>query len=169
MLSSPYCLPWDRLNRRQGETELTALIFVLGLVTLVFGAQILIRGASKLALSFGISPLVLGLTIVAFGTSAPELAVSVRSAWGGQVGIALGNVVGSNIFNVLFILGLSAIIAPLVVAPQLIRQEVPIMIGVSLLLWALAADGSIGRAEGLLFVGMLLGYCLLYTSDAADE
>ena len=93
---------------------MTALIFALGLVTLVLGAQVLIRGASKLALSFGISPLVLGLTIVAFGTSAPELAVSVRSTWGGQVDIALGNVVGSNIFNVLFILGVSAIIAPLV-------------------------------------------------------
>jgi cation:H+ antiporter len=121
------------------------LFFALGLVTLVFGAQVLIRGASKLALSFGVSPLVLGLTIVAFGTSAPELAVSVRSAWGGQVDIALGNAVGSNIFNVLFILGLSALIAPLVVAPQLIRQEVPIMLGASVLLFALALDGGISR------------------------
>ncbi len=89
------------------------LWFVFGLVALVLGAELLVRGASKLALSMGISPLVVGLTVVAFGTSAPELAVSVQSAWSGQVGIALGNVVGSNIFNVLFILGLSALIVPL--------------------------------------------------------
>jgi cation:H+ antiporter len=114
------------------------LWFVLGLVALVVGAELLVRGASKLALSFGISPLVVGLTVVAFGTSAPELAVSVQSAWSGQVDIALGNVVGSNIFNVLFILGLSALIVPLVVHQQIIRQEVPVMIGASLLLWALA-------------------------------
>ena len=114
------------------------LFFVLGLVALIVGAELLVRGASKLALSFGISPLVVGLTVVAFGTSSPELAVSVQSAWSGQVDIALGNVVGSNIFNVLFILGVSALIAPLLVAQQLIRQEVPIMIGVSLLLLALA-------------------------------
>ena len=98
------------------------LLFFLGLAALVAGAQVLVRGASKLALSFGISPLVVGLTVVAFGTSAPELAVSLRSSFAGQVDIALGNVVGSNIFNLLFILGVLALITPLVVAPQLIRQ-----------------------------------------------
>jgi hypothetical protein len=91
--------------------------------------SLLVRGASKLALSFGMSPLVVGLTIVAFGTSAPEMAVSVGAVLDGQTDIAVGNVVGSNIFNVLFILGLSALITPLVVHMQLIRQEVPIMIG----------------------------------------
>ena len=85
----------------------------------LLGAELLVRGASKLALSFGISPLVVGLTVVAFGTSAPEMAVSVQSAWSGQVDIALGNVVGSNIFNVLFILGVSALIVPLVVHQQI--------------------------------------------------
>ena len=118
--------------------------FFLGLVLLVVGAESLVRGASRIALSFGVSPLVVGLTIVAFGTSAPEMAVSVQSAQTGQVDIAIGNVVGSNIFNVLFILGVSALIAPLVVNAQLIRQEVPVMIGASLLLWALALDGGIG-------------------------
>ena len=102
------------------------------------------RGASKLALSFGISPLVVGLTIVAFGTSAPEVAVSVGAVLDGKTDIAIGNVVGSNIFNVLFILGLSALITPLVVNIQLIRQEVPIMIGASLLLLVLALDGRLG-------------------------
>lgn len=139
---------------------MNSIFFILGLITLVLGAQVLVRGASKLALSFGISPLVLGLTIVAFGTSAPELAVSVRSAIGGQADIALGNVVGSNILNVLLILGISALIAPLLVAPQIIRQEVPIMIGVSLLLFVLAADGEISRANGALLFGFLIFYTL---------
>ena len=137
---------------------MTAALFVLGLIALVAGAQLLVRGASRLALTFGISPLVVGLTVVAFGTSAPELAVSVRSAWGGQVDIALGNVVGSNIFNVLFILGLSAPITPLVVAPQLIRQEVPIMLGASALLYLLTLDGDIARAEAVLLFGLVIVY-----------
>jgi len=120
-----------------------------------------VRGASRLAISIGISPLVVGLTVVAFGTSLPELAVSVQSAWSGKVDIALGNVVGSNIFNVLFILGISALITPLVVNQQVIRQDVLVMIGASLLLWAVAADGGISRWEGLLFVALLLGYLFL--------
>jgi hypothetical protein len=95
----------------------------------------------------GISPLVVGLTVVAFGTSAPELAVSVQSALTGEADVALGNVVGSNIFNVLLILGLSALVAPLVVAQQLVRLDVPLMIGASVLLLVLALDGS-GRAAG---------------------
>jgi len=121
----------------------------------------LVRGASRLAISFGIPPLVVGLTVVAFGTSLPELGVSVQSAWSGKVDIALGNVVGSNIFNVLFILGISALITPLVVNQQVIRQDVLVMIGASLLLWAVAADGGISRWEGLLFVALLLGYLFL--------
>jgi cation:H+ antiporter len=134
------------------------LLFAGGLVFLIAGAESLVRGASKLALSFGISPLVVGLTVVAFGTSSPELAVSVKSAYSGQSDIALGNVVGSNIFNVLFILGVSALITPLVVARQLVRQEVPIMIGASILLFVLALDGAISRGDGMLFVVLLAGY-----------
>lgn len=142
-------------------TETTDMLwFLLGLIALILGAELLVRGASKLAMALGISPLVVGLTVVAFGTSSPELAVSVQSAWAGQVDIALGNVVGSNIFNVLFILGLSALIIPLVVDRQLIRQEVPLMVGASLLLWALAANQSIGRLEGLLLVGLLAAYTI---------
>jgi len=135
--------------------------FFFGLAALVVGAEALVRGASKLSLSFGISPLVVGLTVVAFGTSAPEMAVSVQSAWSGQVDIAIGNVVGSNIFNVLFILGVSALITPLLVNQQLIRQEVPVMIAVSLLLWALAADGGIGRWDGVLLFALIVAYTVL--------
>ncbi len=132
------------------------LWLALGLVLLVFGADWLVRGASRLALSFGISPLVIGLTIVAFGTSAPEMAVSVKSAWLGQADIALGNVVGSNIFNVLGILGISALVAPLIVDQKMVRFDVPIMIGVSLLTLAFGLDGSIARWEGgVLFAGIV--------------
>jgi len=137
---------------------MTLLFFVVGLALLILGAELLVRGASRLAVSFGISPLVVGLTVVAFGTSSPELAVSVQSSWAGQVDIALGNVVGSNIFNVLFILGVSALITPLLVNQQLVRQEVPLMIFVSALVWYLAWDGAISRADGAVLVGLLAAY-----------
>ena len=137
-------------------TLTTIGFLILGLVILVIGAEALVRGASRLAAMLGVSPLVIGLTIVAFGTSSPELTVSVMSASAGQADIALGNVVGSNIFNILFILGLAAVIVPLIVAQQLIRLDVPIMIGVSVLLLFMGLDGRIGRMEGaLLFVGIL--------------
>ena len=145
------------------------LMFAAGLAALVVGADILVRGASRLALSFGISPLVVGLTIVAFGTSAPEMAVSVGAVLNGQTGLAMGNVVGSNIFNVLFILGLSALIAPLVVHVQLIRQEVPILIGASLLLLILSLDGRISVLDGGLFFGLLLAYTVFLVVQSRRE
>ena len=136
---------------------LNFLMFAAGLAALVAGADVLVRGASRLALSFGISPLVVGLTIVAFGTSAPEVAVSAGAVLSGQTDLAIGNVVGSNIFNVLFILGLSALIAPLVVHIQLIRQEVPTPTGASLLL-LLSLDGRLGLLDGGPFFALLLAY-----------
>jgi cation:H+ antiporter len=134
------------------------ILFAAGLIFLVLGANLLVRGASKLALSFGISPLVVGLTIVAFGTSAPEVAVSVGAVLDGKTDLAVGNVVGSNIFNVLFILGLSALITPLVVNMQLIRQEVPIMIGASLLLLALGLDGKLSLWDSAALFVLLVAY-----------
>lgn len=132
--------------------------FLLGLVLLTLGADWLVRGASRLGSAFGISPLVIGLTVVAFGTSAPELAVSLKSALGGQPDLALGNVVGSNIFNVLFILGVSALITPLVVSQQLIRLDVPLMVGASVLVYLLALDGQVGRLEGACLAAGILAY-----------
>ncbi len=127
-----------------------------GLIVLVGGGELLVRGASKLAAAIRISPLVIGLTVVAFGTSAPELAVSVQASLAGKADLAVGNVVGSNIFNVLLILGLSALIIPLVVASEFVRRDVPIMIGVSVLLLLLSLDGSISRLDGgLLFAGIV--------------
>ncbi len=134
------------------------LSFAAGLAGLVVGANLLVRGASRLALSFGISPLVVGLTVVALGTSAPEVAVSLQAVLGGTTDLAVGNVVGSNIFNVLFILGASALVTPLVVHDQVVRQEVPLMFGASLLLVLLGLDGRIGAAEGGLLFTLLLAY-----------
>ena len=116
------------------------------------------RGASRLALAVGLSPLVVGLTVVAMGTSAPEVAVSVGAVMGGQSDIAIGNVVGSNIFNVLLILGLSALIVPLVVHSQIIRQEVPIMVAISLLLVVMVQDRVIGMYEGAILTALLVVY-----------
>jgi cation:H+ antiporter len=145
------------------------LFFIGGLALLVIGAGALVRGASRLALSLGISPLVVGLTIVAFGTSAPEIAVSVGAVLDGRTDIAIGNVVGSNILNVLLILGISALIAPLVVDIQLIRQEVPIMLGASVLLLALVLDGGLSALEGALLVALLIAYTVFLIVQSRRE
>lgn len=135
----------------------TLILFVVGLALLIGGAEVLVRGATRLAAAVGISPLVIGLTVVAFGTSSPELAVTIQSAWTGQSELALGNIVGSNICNVLLILGFSALITPLMVAQKLIRLDVPLMIGLSFLILFLGWDGQIGRLDGaLLFVGIII-------------
>jgi cation:H+ antiporter len=148
---------------------LNVLMFLGGLILLVLGASTLVRGASRLAMSFGISPLVVGLTIVAMGTSAPEVAVSVGAVLDGKADIAIGNVVGSNIFNVLFILGISALITPLVVNIQLIRQEVPIMLGTSLLLLALSLDGQLSFLDGGFLFALLVVYTLFLVVQSRRE
>jgi len=140
-----------------------------GLALLVVGAQGLVRGASRLALVLGIPPLVVGLTIVAFGTSAPELAVSIRSCLADRTSVVLGNVVGSNIYNVLFILGLSALIIPLGVAPQLIRWDVPIMIGCAAALQVMALDRTLGRVDGAILVAGIVAYTLFVIRQARRE
>ena len=144
-------------------------IFIAGLISLVVGAELLVRGASRLALSLGISPLVVGLTIVAFGTSAPEIAVSVSAALEGRTDIAIGNVVGSNIFNVLFVLGLSALITPLIVNAQIIRQEVPIMIGASFLLLAFGLDDRISQVDAVILFVLLLVYTVFLVIQSRRE
>lgn len=137
---------------------MTIVFLIAGIVLLTLGAEVLIRSASALAVAAGISPLVVGLTVVAYGTSAPELVVSIQAAFRGQPDLAVGNAVGSNILNVLLILGLSAAITPLFVAQQLVRIDVPLMIGLSVLLLVFSLDGSIGRADGAVFVCILLVY-----------
>jgi cation:H+ antiporter len=142
-----------------------------GLVLLVTGAELLVRGASRLALSLGVAPLLVGLTVVAFGTSAPEMFVSVGAKLSGDAELAVGNVVGSNTFNVLVILGLSALVSPLLLSTQLVRRDVPLMVMVSVLTVVLALDGTISRVEGaLLCVGLTayLGHLWWLGRRAAD-
>lgn len=145
------------------------LLLIAGGGLLLVGAEFLVRGASRLAGRLGIAPLIIGLTIVAYGTSAPELAVSVQSTLGGQGGIALGNVIGSNIFNVLVILGLSSLVAPLPVAQQLIRLDVPILIGVSALLLVFSLDQQLQPTDGLILLAGSIVYTLFLVYQSRRE
>ena len=135
-----------------------AYVFIAVALTLLFaGAEMLVKGSASLAARAGLTPLVIGLTVVAFGTSSPELAVSLKAAFSGQGDVAVGNVVGSNILNIALILGLAAVIFPITVHLQLIKVDVPIMIVVSILLPVLLRDGVLGRIEGAgLFIGIIL-------------
>jgi cation:H+ antiporter len=137
---------------------LTVVLLVVGFVALVGGGEVLVRGASGLALKFGLSPLVIGLTVVAFATSAPELAVTLDATLSGTPGIAVGNVVGSNIVNVLLVLGLTALVLPVAVRSSLIRTDVPIVIALSVLLLVLSLDGAVSRLDGLLLLVLLAAY-----------
>jgi len=148
---------------------MTLVLFAVGLVLLVAGAEVLVRGASRLAAAVGLSPLVIGLTVVSYGTSMPEMAVSVTSAVNGQTDLTLGNVVGSNVFNVLFILGIAAVVTPLVVSRQLIRLDVPLMIAVSIVTFLLGHDGRISRLEGLALFAGLLAYTVFLIRQSRRE
>lgn len=131
---------------------------VAGLVVLTLGGEMLIRGASRLAAFLGLSPLAIGLTVVAYGTSAPEMAVSVQAGLAGNPNIAVANVVGSNIFNILFILGLCALILPLTVSKPLVRRDVPVMIVASVTTLVMALDGRISRVDAALLLAGLVAY-----------
>jgi len=128
------------------------LTIISGLALLGAGAEALVRGSSAIALRMGVTPLAVGLTVVAIGTGSPELMVSVEAALSGSSAIALGNVLGSNISNIALILGLAALARPMEVRSQLIAREVPVMIGVTALLWLLIRDGALSRIDGLLLV-----------------
>lgn len=148
----------------------TLLWMAGGLILLALGAESLVRGSAAIALRLGIAPLVIGLTIVAFGTGSPELVVSVEAARSGNSGLALGNVVGSNISNIALILGLGALARPLRVRSELIRREVPLMIGVTVLLYLLLFDGSLGRWEGLfLTLGSIAYTIFAYVAAKRDK
>ena len=148
---------------------MTWLWLAVGLAVLTAGAEVLVRGAVGLAAAARISPLVIGLTVVAFGTSAPELVVSLRAALTGQPEIAVGNVVGSNIFNVLVILGLSALIVPLRVAQQLVRLDVPLLIATSLAVYGMCFGGRLDRLEGFGLVAALVAYTVWLVRKSRRE
>ena len=126
-----------------------ALTYIfLGLIALIAGGELLVRGAVDLANLVKIPPLVIGLTVVAFGTSSPELAVSIRSVISGNTGISVGNILGSNIYNILLVLGIAALLTPLKASNQLIRFDVPIMILASAMTLLLSLDGLLTRMDG---------------------
>jgi cation:H+ antiporter len=134
----------------------TILYFIGGLIVLIIGAELLVRGSSRLAAAFGVSPLVIGLTIVALGTASPEIAVSLQAAVSGQGDITIGNIIGSNIFNILFVLGVSAMFTRILIAEQLIRLDAPIMVGISMLTYLLVMDRHLSRLDGaILFIGVV--------------
>ena len=134
------------------------LWIIASLVLLYFGAEGLVRGSSSLALRLGLTPLVVGLTVVAMGTSMPEVMVSVKSSLAGRGDLAIGNVVGSNMFNIGVILGLTALLSPMKVQFQLIKIDLPIMVVVSLGMVALLWDGAVGRLAGAVLFGGLIIY-----------
>jgi cation:H+ antiporter len=150
---------------------MTADIFILaaGFGLLYVGGEGVVRGAAAIGMRLGITPVMVGLIIVAFGTSAPELAVSIRAALGGHGGLAIGNVVGSNICNIALILGLTALIRPPTVQAQLIRFDVPVMIGSAAFLILLLIDGTLSRLDGAVLVFALLIYLTMAVKQARAE
>jgi cation:H+ antiporter len=152
-----------------GGARMNWIALLAGLGLLVIGAEMLVRGGASFAARMGISSLVIGLTIVAYGTSSPELIVSAKAALAGSPDIAIGNVVGSNIFNILFILGISALICPLAVSQQLVRIDVPIMIGVSVLTFILSLDGMLGKVDGIIFLTGIVLYTWFVISLGKKE
>jgi cation:H+ antiporter len=148
----------------------TILLIAGGLVLLALGGELLVRGAVGMAARLGISPLLAGLTIVGFGTSTPELATSVQAALAGSPGIAIGNVVGSNIANILFILGLSAVILPLSVNPASFKRDSLALGGSALLCTGAVLTGTVGLAAGLVLLASLVGYVWwAYKSESASH
>lgn len=135
------------------------LLILAGLVVLTLGAELLVRGSSSAALRFGVSPLVVGLTVVAFGTGSPEFVVSLTAAFEGNSGIALGNIIGSNISNIALILGIAALVRPLTVKAEILRREMPVLVAASGLLWLFVYDGEMSRVEG----GILVAAAVVYT------
>lgn len=145
------------------------LLLIAGLVVLIFGGELLVRGASRLALQLKISPLVVGLTIVAFGTSAPELFISIKSALAGSPDIAIGNVVGSNICNLTLILGLTAIVSPIPVGRNSIRIDWPMAMGGSILLYFWMLNNVVETYEGLILIALLVAYTIFIIRKSRSE
>jgi len=147
----------------------TILYFIGGLIVLIIGAELLVRGSSRLAAAFGVPPLVIGLTIVALGTASPEIAVSLQAAVSGQGDITIGNVIGSNIFNILFVLGVSAMLTRILIAEQLIRLDAPIIIGISVLTYLLVLDRHLSRLDGAILIAGMLAYTVFSLRQSRKE
>ena len=141
------------------------LLFTIGLVVLYFGAEWLVKGAASLAVRYGLRPLIVGITVVALATSMPEFVVNLFAAVTGEDSLALGNIVGSNICNIALILGISALVLPLSVAPGTLSKEYPMMLGVMIVFYLLSIDGVISQIDGLLLVLGLFGFFVYLVRD----
>ncbi|MCZ6560090.1 MAG: calcium/sodium antiporter [Gammaproteobacteria bacterium] len=145
------------------------LLFIAGLALLLLGADFLVRGATSIGLRLGITPLVAGLTIVAFGTSSPELAVGVDSAYRGIGSMAIGSAVGSNICNIALVLGAAALVRPINIQSQLVRLDIPVMIFCSLLLMLMLVDGVLSALDGFFLIGGIAAYIFFSIYLARSE
>ena len=148
---------------------LQTILLLAGIALLYMGSEWMVRGSSALALSFSIRPVIIGVTVVAFATSAPELLVSLIAAFKGSSGVSLGNILGSNVANMGLVLGASALVKPQVVDRGLIRRELPFMLGVSLLFWWICLDGQIGRVDGIVLLGLLAAFLIMSILTARNR
>lgn len=139
---------------------MTVLLFIIGLVTLIGGAELFLHSVDKFGAAWSVSPVVMGLTVVAFATGAPELAISLQAAAEGRADLVLGNILGSNIANILLILGVAGLVKPLKITRRIIRVDVPMVIGASILLFVLAMDGTLTPLDGSIILAALLAYSI---------
>ena len=139
---------------------MTILLFILGLVGLIAGAELFLKAVDHFGLKWGVSPLIMGLTVVAFATGAPELAISIKASLSGNADLVLGNIIGSNVANILLILGISALISPLNITKRVVMIDVPIVIAASATLYILALDGTLSKFDGIILFGGFLAYSL---------
>lgn len=145
------------------------ILFTIGLIILLAGAEFLVSSSSKVAFRFGLSPVLIGITIVAFATSAPEIAVSVDAALAGESTMAIGNVLGSNVANILLILGLSALLSPVLISKRIIRLDIPIMIGITLLVYVLSLDQLISTLDGIILLIVFTAFMIFQIKQAKKE
>ena len=162
----------ERRQAEAGATHVTAwhgVLAVAGLVALGVGGELLVRAAAQMARGLGLTPLLIGVTVVSLGTSAPELAVSLQAAVQGKAEVSVGNVVGSNLLNTLVVLGISSMIVPLVVAQRLVWWDVPIMIAATALVWFLGFDGALHASDGVLLLLLLTAYLVMAVVFSKSE
>ena len=145
------------------------ILFILGLMLLYIGAEFLVRGSSRLALFARISPLVVGLTVVAFGTSFPEFVTSIVAAWQNKIGLAVGNIVGSNIANICLILGISGLLIPVLINPKTVKKELYWMVGASALYWFFGLGGAVTQIEGVILVAGIIIFSLHMIGTSLKE
>jgi cation:H+ antiporter len=145
------------------------VLFIVGLILLYLGAEFLVRGSSRLALFFRISPIIIGLTVVAFGTSFPEFVTSMVAAWQNKIDLAIGNIVGSNIANICLILGISGLIIPVTIDPKTVKNELYWMMVASLLFWIFGLGGLINHLEGVILLAGISGFTVIMVRNSMKE